>query len=302
MSAYPTLLHPSIHSPVCVLPREVPESDRSGGKRTHKRGGRLPDFAGYSSVIPLGYKISWVLCRARAVNLSSNFRVFKMPSLGRRGILSPIRGGQTMAWTDERVELLKKLWTEGLSASQIAGRLGGVTRNAVIGKVHRLGLSGRATTNRMASQRRVRSYRRRRIRQGIDYHPWQLTLPLDEPQSRNDDNILPFPKQPFIDRMAEVKAPASLRMTILVEKDGVMVANDEFTSRNCKWSTGRDQRGFHEFCGTDTIPGTSYCYAHLKASRDPLPPRPISLPGLISGTLPRAALTYGRILDPEAAA
>ena len=43
-----------------------------------------------------------------------------------------------MAWTDERVELLKKLWAEGLSASQIAGRLGGVTRNAVIGKVHRL--------------------------------------------------------------------------------------------------------------------------------------------------------------------
>lgn len=205
-------------------------------------------------------------------------------------------------WNDEREDILKKLWSDGLSASQIAGRLGGVTRNAVMGKVHRLGLSGRATTNRMASQRRVRSYRRRRIRQGIDYHPWQLTLPLDEPQSRNDDNILPFPKQPFIDRMAEVKAPASLRMTILVEKDGVMVANDEFTSRNCKWSTGRDQRGFHEFCGTDTIPGTSYCYAHLKASRDPLPPRPISLPGLISGTLPRAALTYGRILDPEAAA
>ena len=46
-----------------------------------------------------------------------------------------------MAWTDDRVELLKKLWAEGLSASQIANRLGGVTRNAVIGKVHRLGLS-----------------------------------------------------------------------------------------------------------------------------------------------------------------
>ena len=50
-----------------------------------------------------------------------------------------------MGWTDERVELLKKLWLEGLSASQIAKQLGGVTRNAVIGKVHRLGLSGRAT-------------------------------------------------------------------------------------------------------------------------------------------------------------
>jgi GcrA cell cycle regulator len=58
-----------------------------------------------------------------------------------------------MAWNDERVDLLKKLWSEGLSASQIAGRLGGVTRNAVIGKVHRLGLSGRATTSRMKSHR-----------------------------------------------------------------------------------------------------------------------------------------------------
>src|SRR5437763_8020846 len=47
-------------------------------------------------------------------------------------------------WTDERVERLKKLWADGLSASQIAGELGGITRNAVIGKVHRLGLSGRA--------------------------------------------------------------------------------------------------------------------------------------------------------------
>src|SRR3972149_3775965 len=58
-----------------------------------------------------------------------------------------------MAWTDERVELLKKLWAEGLSASQIAARLGGVTRNAVIGKVHRLGLSGRATSSRSSSPR-----------------------------------------------------------------------------------------------------------------------------------------------------
>ena len=51
---------------------------------------------------------------------------------------------RAMGWTDERVEILKKLWLDGLSASQIAKQLGGVTRNAVIGKVHRLGLSGRA--------------------------------------------------------------------------------------------------------------------------------------------------------------
>jgi GcrA cell cycle regulator len=55
---------------------------------------------------------------------------------------------QLLNWTDDRVEQLKNLWTEGLSASQIARALGGVTRNAVIGKVHRLGLAGRASPSR----------------------------------------------------------------------------------------------------------------------------------------------------------
>ncbi len=48
-----------------------------------------------------------------------------------------------MSWTDDRIALLKELWEKGLSASQIAGELGGVTRNAVIGKAHRMGLSSR---------------------------------------------------------------------------------------------------------------------------------------------------------------
>ncbi|MDA9274850.1 GcrA cell cycle regulator, partial [bacterium] len=55
-----------------------------------------------------------------------------------------------MSWTDDRVEVLKKMWGEGQSASQIAKELGGVTRNAVIGKVHRLGLSNRTTTSTAA--------------------------------------------------------------------------------------------------------------------------------------------------------
>jgi GcrA cell cycle regulator len=59
------------------------------------------------------------------------------------------------AWTEERVERLKKLWSDGLSASQIAAELGGgVTRNAVIGKVHRLGLRGRARWRRVRQARR----------------------------------------------------------------------------------------------------------------------------------------------------
>src|SRR3954470_5061502 len=59
-------------------------------------------------------------------------------------IFCAIRREYAMGWTDERVEQLKSLWNDGLSASQIARVLGSVTRNAVIGKVHRLGLAGRA--------------------------------------------------------------------------------------------------------------------------------------------------------------
>src|ERR1700733_5426973 len=63
-------------------------------------------------------------------------------------------------WTEDRVNTLKQLWAEGLSASQIAGRLGlGVTRNAVIGKVHRLNLAGRATQPRNAAPRTARKTR-----------------------------------------------------------------------------------------------------------------------------------------------
>ena len=70
------------------------------------------------------------------------------------------QGGAKMSWTDERVELLKKLWGEGLSASQIAARLGqGITRNAVIGKVHRLNLSGRAQPPRSTVPRAPRKPR-----------------------------------------------------------------------------------------------------------------------------------------------
>ena len=69
-----------------------------------------------------------------------------------------------MGWTEERVELLKKLWMEGLSASQIAGVLGdGVTRNAVIGKVHRLKLSGRAKPASSAPRVRTASRPGRRV-------------------------------------------------------------------------------------------------------------------------------------------
>ena len=73
-----------------------------------------------------------------------------------------------MSWTDERVGILTKMWAEGNSASQIAKELGGVTRNAVIGKVHRLGLSNRATTstsNKSDSKSKSTSKRSSKARQ-----------------------------------------------------------------------------------------------------------------------------------------
>ena len=74
-----------------------------------------------------------------------------------------------MSWTEERVELLKKMWGEGQSASQIAKELGGVTRNAVIGKVHRLGLSNRAGASGGLSGSRAQSVTNR-LWEGLSAH------------------------------------------------------------------------------------------------------------------------------------
>ena len=71
------------------------------------------------------------------------------------GIANPRAPGNGPGWTDTRTERLKALWADGRSASEIAGLLGEVTRNAVIGKVHRLGLAGRKTTSRQPVPRRT---------------------------------------------------------------------------------------------------------------------------------------------------
>ena len=85
-----------------------------------------------------------------------------------------------MGWTDERVETLKKLWLDGLSASQIAKSLGGVTRNAVIGKVHRLGLSGRATPSQPA---RTTFKAPRPARPAQPQAPRRVAAPVSQSQS-----------------------------------------------------------------------------------------------------------------------
>src|SRR5205085_8782161 len=107
-----------------------------------------------------------------------------------------------LTWSDDRVEQLKKLWESGLSASQIAAELGGITRNAVIGKVHRLGLSGRAKapSSAVPRQRKARpaSHVLRMTRPAVRgntalaRHPLAVYEFEPEPESEPLENIVPI--------------------------------------------------------------------------------------------------------------
>jgi len=155
-----------------------------------------------------------------------------------------------MSWTDDRVDLLKKLWSEGLSASQIAGRLGGVTRNAVIGKVHRLGLSGRATTSRMKSIRpRVRTNAPRRQQQRPNFRQ------LGNPAFRN---LYQGEAEPFVPAPEEIEIPLAERKNL-----------QELTENDCRWPIGDPQHDDFHFCNRGKVPGLPYCEFHSKRAFQP---------------------------------
>ena len=157
-----------------------------------------------------------------------------------------------MTWNDERVDVLKKLWADGLSASQIAGRLGGVTRNAVIGKVHRLGLSGRATTSRMKSHRpRVRVQAAKRLK----------------PRLLNTGNsafrsLYLGDSEPYVPPAEELVIPMGERKYI-----------QTLTESCCRWPIGDPQQPEFHFCGRKKIPGLPYCEVHARRAFQPPQPR-----------------------------
>ena len=153
-----------------------------------------------------------------------------------------------MTWTDERVETLKKLWTDGLSASQIAAELGGITRNAVIGKVHRLGLSGRAKSPSSAAPRprkaRTHSHVLRVPRPSIRgntalAHAYELDV---EAEPELIDNVIPLGQ----------------RRTIL-----------ELTEETCRWPIGDPGSTDFFFCGGHAGTGTPYCTYHSRVAYQP---------------------------------
>ena len=159
-----------------------------------------------------------------------------------------------MSWTDERVELLKRLWSEGLSASQIAGRLGSVTRNAVIGKVHRLGLSGRATTSRMKTHR-------------PRTHLANVKRPVKPrfPQAGN-----PAVRALYTMDATETYVPPAEDFEIpLAERKTIQT----LTECSCRWPIGDPQTAEFHFCGRNKVPLLPYCEVHARRAFQPVAPR-----------------------------
>jgi GcrA cell cycle regulator len=160
-----------------------------------------------------------------------------------------------MTWTDERVEALKKLWAEGLSASQIASRLGEVTRNAVIGKVHRLGLSGRTTTSRIKSVRPRRSVARTKRQRLLRFQPQSLGRDLFPPELEASD-LSTFRE------VEELVIPVEERKSI-----------QSLVESSCRWPIGDPQHEEFHFCGRDRMMGLPYCEFHARRAYQPAQPR-----------------------------
>jgi GcrA cell cycle regulator len=147
-----------------------------------------------------------------------------------------------MGWTEERVEILKKLWQDGLSASQIAKQLGGVTRNAVIGKVHRLGLSGRAAPSKPA--RPAFKAPRPAPRAAAPAAPRRLSQPL------------------------AVARPAPEPVRYIDEAPGTATVLT-LGAHMCKWPIGDPATDEFTFCGRRAS-DSPYCVEHQRVAYQPV--------------------------------
>jgi GcrA cell cycle regulator len=202
-----------------------------------------------------------------------------------------------MSWTDERVETLKRMWAEGQSASQIAKELGGVTRNAVIGKVHRLGLSNRVAGGADEGAEDV-------VAAAPDLPRAPDPAPQEAPVEARD--TAPPPREADAPRAAPAAPPAAgatvvalpLRKPVVpagqplppqpalneispealasvreVEKRARRLTLMELTERTCKWPIGDPATEDFWFCGLPTQAGKPYCDAHVGVAFQPMSAR-----------------------------
>jgi GcrA cell cycle regulator len=158
-----------------------------------------------------------------------------------------------MNWTDERVELLKKLWSEGLSASQIATQLGGVSRNAVIGKVHRLKLSGRGRAS-SSTPRPKKAGPSASPRPAAQRQSRTVTIGATALKAQYEVE----PAREPIARPASVVMPISRNLSLI-----------DLNERTCKWPNGDPLSEEFSFCGNDVGEGGPYCGYHSRLAYQP---------------------------------
>ncbi len=161
-----------------------------------------------------------------------------------------------MSWTDERVERLKKLWADGLSASQIAAELGGVSRNAVIGKVHRLNLPGRAKSGGSSSSRK-------RVASSRGSYGARTSAPRSTPRTAGATAL----KQDVIaDAIAEVDTRPIEDVVVPISR---RLPLTELTEKTCKWPIGDPLQEDFYFCGVDCDDNAPYCTYHARLAFQP---------------------------------
>lgn len=164
-----------------------------------------------------------------------------------------------MNWTDERVEMLKKLWAEGLSASQIAAQLGGVSRNAVIGKVHRLKLSsrGRATaspTRQKKAQATSGGGSSRRPQRGAS-RTMATSIGATALQVQFEE-----------DAVAHKHTRPAQDVVVPISRNLKLVQLNEHT---CKWPNGDPLAEDFSFCGNEAGENGPYCTYHSRLAYQP---------------------------------
>ncbi|WP_340109136.1 GcrA family cell cycle regulator [Pikeienuella sp. HZG-20] len=188
-----------------------------------------------------------------------------------------------MSWTDERVEQLTKMWTEGQSASQIAKALGGVTRNAVIGKVHRLGLSNRATAKAAPAAEEAKPAVKPAAAAAANPEPATAAPPPPPPPPQEPkaapaaprpvhsagSRREPPPPTPAMVEDAQRTAEALAEMEAKAKRLNLL----ELTERTCKWPIGDPATDDFFFCGLACQPGKPYCEAHVAVAFQPMSSR-----------------------------
>jgi GcrA cell cycle regulator len=185
-----------------------------------------------------------------------------------------------MSWTDERVETLKKMWAEGQSASVIAKELGGVTRNAVIGKVHRLGLSNRtaaapakAPVGEKSAEKSAVNKAKPAVKKPQPQPEPEEAVQAEKPAAPTRKPIVPagqpLPPQPSANEIS----PEALANVREVEKTAKKLTLMELTERTCKWPIGDPATENFWFCGLPAQQGKPYCEAHVGVAFQPMSSR-----------------------------